>query len=82
MKHAEASNVHIFIDNNESYINLIIEDNGKGFIFDEKKLFVKELAEKNNGLRNMKERAELLGGVLNIISEPGRGTTVQLEIPL
>lgn len=82
MKHAEASNVHIYIDNNESYINLIIEDNGKGFIFDEKKLFVKELAEKNNGLRNMKERAELLGGVLNIMSEPERGTTIQLEIPL
>jgi signal transduction histidine kinase len=34
------------------------------------------------GLSGMRERAELLGGRLELISAPGRGTTVRLVVPL
>jgi signal transduction histidine kinase len=34
------------------------------------------------GLRSMRERAELLGGRLDICSEPGRGTAVEVRAPL
>ena len=34
------------------------------------------------GLSGMRQRAELLGGKLAIISAPGRGTTVRLMLPL
>ena len=82
MKHAEATEVSIFLDNDKNKLHLLIKDNGKGFSFDENELFVKEMAKKNNGLRNMKERAELFGGNLVINSKHKIGTTIQLTISL
>ncbi|MBC7389702.1 MAG: PAS domain S-box protein [Opitutaceae bacterium] len=81
-KHSQASRVFIQIDHDEQYFNLIVEDNGKGFFYDENSVYSKEFIIKSNGLRNMKERAELLGGVLNITSEIGKGTILQLELPI
>jgi signal transduction histidine kinase len=34
------------------------------------------------GMINMRERAEMLGGVLHVDSAPGRGTDIVVEIPL
>jgi signal transduction histidine kinase len=34
------------------------------------------------GLRSMRERAALIGGELEIESEPGQGTSVQVRLPL
>lgn len=82
MKHADATAVSIFLKNDKNTLNLMIKDNGKGFSFDENELFKMEMAKKNNGLRNMKERAELLGGNLVITSKQKVGTTIQLTISL
>ena len=82
IKHANGTQVTVHVDNDAEYVNLIVQDNGKGFYFEKQKMLSKEFAHKSNGLRNMKERAELLGGLLTVTSEPGRGTIVQLEIPL
>lgn len=82
IKHSEASKVFIHVSNDAQYVQLLVQDNGKGFYFDQRKLLSKEFVVKSNGLRNMKERAELLGGNFNVTSEPGKGTIVQLEIPI
>jgi len=82
IKHAQANKVEIYIDNSGDYLNLMVKDNGKGFYFDSQHLHLKNLAKKMNGIRGMKERAELLGGNFNISAEPGKGTILQLEIPL
>jgi len=34
------------------------------------------------GLRSMRERTEMLGGRLEVSSKPGRGTAVEVQIPL
>ena len=34
------------------------------------------------GIAGMRERVKQLGGILNIQSEPGRGTTISVELPL
>ena len=34
------------------------------------------------GLRSMRERAEMVGGNLELISHPGDGTTIQIKVPL
>jgi signal transduction histidine kinase len=36
----------------------------------------------HNGLKSMEERASLLGGTLGVSTNPGRGTTVQVTVPL
>lgn len=80
IKHSKATEIEVHIDSNAHFLNLMVTDNGKGFYFDGQQFFSKELVKKVNGLRNMKERAELLGGALNINSQPGKGTIIQLEI--
>lgn len=82
VKHAQASRVEIYIDDNGEYLNLMIKDNGKGFYYDSQQLHLKNLARKMNGIRGMKERAELLGGTFTINAEPGKGSIIELEIPL
>jgi len=74
-KHASASLVNLqMIENNTNYI-LIIEDNGRGFIFEKDQII------RGNGIYNMRERATLLIGSLTIESTPGQGTTLRIKIP-
>ena len=56
-----------------------IKDNGKGFQ-EERVLHAK----KNNrlGLLGMRERLEMVGGNFSVKSAPGKGTTIQAQIPL
>jgi signal transduction histidine kinase len=50
-----------------------ISDNGRGFGSE---------TSPGMGLRSMRERAALIGGELEIESEPGQGTSVQVRLPL
>ena len=72
--HARANNLTIELEFIEGKLTLIVDDDGVGFD-----------AKKNDkvghfGLTGMRERAQLVGGELNIISKPGEGTTVKLVI--
>ena len=62
----------------ESVFRLRIRDDGKGINPDERLQ-----AERTGhwGLRGMRERAALLGGELEVWSEPGAGTEIELRIP-
>ncbi|MCE7042668.1 PAS domain S-box protein [Dyadobacter sp. CY312] len=82
IKHSQAKTIEIHVDNDIEFLNMIIQDNGKGFYFDSQYIYSREKFPKAHGLRGMKERADLLNSVINISSEPGNGTTVQLELPL
>ncbi len=74
-KHSKANKVNIIINNNESEIILIIEDNGIGFNLHELPF------KKTLGIVGMKERANNLGGAYKIVSELNRGTKVEVVIP-
>ncbi len=80
VKHAQASQVATRLQLSDSRVNVRIEDNGKGFDVDAALSGV--AGQKNLGLHGMIERATLLGGTLNIRSEPGKGTCLSIEIPL
>jgi signal transduction histidine kinase len=55
-----------------------VEDDGRGFVLGSHAASVPA----DNGLTSMRERVALLGGRLTIVSVPGRGTLVELLVPL
>lgn len=75
IKHSGATKVQLQLIGSKDSIILLIEDNGKGFAYDT------NFCTPCNGIYNMKERARLLNGTLDIESEPQSGTTIRLKIP-
>jgi len=80
-KHAHAKNVAISLVFQEDQLILGISDDGRGFNIDE----VNERDIETNsgfGLHSMRERVELLGGSFEIKTEIGKGTRLNIKIPL
>jgi signal transduction histidine kinase len=76
-QHSGATAVRIWAYASRGGIDLIVQDNGRGFAPDS----VAVADGQHFGLAGMKERAEYLGGRLTIRSAPGEGTSVVLHIP-
>jgi signal transduction histidine kinase len=76
VKHARATSVRISVTRRDDGMVLQIEDDGCGFT----STYGGERAS-GFGLLSMSERAELAGGLTEITSTPGRGTTVTVFIP-
>ena len=75
--HSRASTIAIEVDINENWARSTIEDNGRGFEP------AKEAARPNGaGLASIRERTSLLGGTLNLRSELGKGTKIEIFLPL
>ena len=79
-KYAEASDVSLDLYRKENFVYVRVKDNGTGFDVDASTKSKK--TGHGFGLLNMKERAELVGGKVEILSTPGQGTEVLLEINL
>lgn len=79
-KYAEATEVSLDLHRKENQVYVRVKDNGKGF--DSENIVKNKKAGSGFGLLNMKERAELIGGKVEIISSPGNGTELLLEINL
>lgn len=77
ISHAKTSKAKVHIEITDSYINVKITDNGKGFN-------VEEVLKKKEhfGIIGMKERTELFNGELTIESSVENGTKVNIQIPL
>ena len=74
IKHAEATRVDVQLFEHPTEIDIIIEDNGKGFdVTNTKDRF---------GLDQMRIRTESLGGRIEINSHPGKGTHILVQIPV
>jgi len=78
-KHSQADQVEITLEGVNGKIRLSIRDNGRGFSF---KGFQTGTEKGGWGLTFMKERAATLGGDLQILSSPGKGTQVILSLPI
>lgn len=78
-KHAEATRVVISLRESDGYILLKVQDNGVGF--DSSR--ASPAADMNGGfgLFNIRERLRSIGGMLDIDSVPGRGTSVSITVP-
>jgi signal transduction histidine kinase len=72
LRHARARHVRINAEGMGGFLRITINDDGVGFT---------PGTSSGYGLRNMRDRARLLNGTLEIETKPGKGTTVTLEIP-
>lgn len=79
-KHSGASAVTISISTENSKMRIIVADNGRGMLTNHTQ--VSEPTFGGRGLRNIRERLEVLGGSVQIDSGSDTGTKVSVEIPL
>ena len=74
IKHADATEVTIQFSEDKNALNIMVEDNGKGFNINEVAF--------GAGLTNIEKRMDNINGNIVFDSTPGNGTTVILSIPL
>ena len=87
VEHSGCRRIKVLLDVDDSELRGRVEDDGSGFDPDgdpggglDDRSDGKPA--KRVGLRSMRERTELLGGWLDVSSEPGRGTAVEIRAPL
>jgi two-component system, NarL family, sensor histidine kinase DegS len=80
VEHSRATVIQVTLAVSLEGLMLIVDDNGSGF--DVEEALARAMARQTTGIPNMQDRAELLGGWLRIESMRGRGSRVELAIPL
>jgi PAS domain S-box-containing protein len=79
-RHSEATSARVTVAFYDNKTKITIKDDGKGFVL---RSSMGDLTRDGRlGLAGMQERAKLLGGSLEVKSEPGKGTTVTIEAPI
>lgn len=76
VKYSRAKEYNIELAKTAKSLRLMISDDGAGFDLNNK------IKGKGMGIRNMKERAEMHGGTFRIITSPGEGTVLMINIPV
>lgn len=74
MKHARAKSINIVIDPVRNDLRVVVADDGKGLDTSCKS--------KGVGMINMRHRVDLLHGKIEWRSEPGKGTSIEINLPL
>jgi signal transduction histidine kinase len=76
LRHARASRIAVTLEYGPDSLALEVTDDGRGFETGD------DRPSEHLGLLGMRERARLLGGLLDVRSTPGSGTVVQGSVPL
>ncbi|MCC8087752.1 MAG: histidine kinase [Rikenellaceae bacterium] len=76
LKHADASVINLNIEKNGDIVSILFEDNGRGFIPEE----VIDVAGGGMGLSNIVSRIGSVKGIVDIISAPGSGTKITVNV--
>lgn len=79
-EHAGATTVTVQLRKTETHVSVVVEDDGAGFDVDQALAANRDGKRRRLGLRNMKLRAERIGGELSIESGPA-GTRVKVKVP-
>jgi signal transduction histidine kinase len=79
-KHAQADNVVVSLQKKKNTVCLTVTDDGKGFDYQQFLSHRRRSLDRCLGLLGLKERVELLGGVMRIETAVGRGTRIIVEL--
>ncbi|HEU5011506.1 MAG TPA: GAF domain-containing sensor histidine kinase [Roseiflexaceae bacterium] len=80
LKHAQAEHIWVRLKQTATTLEATIQDDGRGF--DLRKVQASYDQRGSFGLLNIEERAQLIGGMAELFSAPGQGTTVRVLVPL
>ncbi|MFC7358511.1 histidine kinase [Jejudonia soesokkakensis] len=75
-KHAKAKSILIQLLGHEDLINLIVEDDGKGFVYET------AVMKGGLGLKSINSRVQFLDGTIDWDTSPGNGTLITITIPV
>jgi len=79
VKYSQAKNLKILLIRDAEFLELLVEDDGVGYDLS----IQRELNSKGgNGLKNIASRANLIGASSTIITSPGAGFQISVEVPL
>ena len=81
-RHAQAKEIDIRLEVEETWAVLSVADDGSGFDMQEAIARSREEGNGGIGLLNMRERSVLLGGTLEVSSAPSAGAVVRARLPL
>ena len=77
-RHALASEVGVKLEKTNQTVEMVVKDNGRGFVLDD----LEKSPPGYHGLNIIKERAEGLGGSVDISTAPGEGTEIRISLPI
>ncbi|QIE59186.1 tetratricopeptide repeat protein [Rasiella rasia] len=75
-KHAKASSILIQLLGHENEVNLLVEDNGRGFNYND------AVAKGGLGLKSINSRVAYLDGTIDWDTQPNNGTSLTINIPI
>jgi len=78
VKHSQATTGRVFVSSNSGMLDLLIEDNGRGFMPPDNR--VPQQSHQGFGLLGIAERVRMLGGRVVIQSAPGHGSTIRISL--
>jgi signal transduction histidine kinase len=76
LRHSGAEQVDVTLERHDGLVTLRVTDDGSGF--DPRSI---RRAGRHLGLVSMRDRASGVGGRLTVESAPGKGTTIEMEVP-
>jgi PAS domain S-box-containing protein len=76
VKHSSATQAHVILKNTGETIRLTVSDNGCGFDLHT------DAMKKGLGFTSMRERLQILGGTMQVRSQPMQGTVIEVCVPL
>lgn len=80
LKHSGGSILTVRLAYEDTALRLNLTDDGRGF--DSESVARRPLEEIGSGLRNLRRRTAVLGGLCEVVSQPGQGTAYEIVIPL
>ena len=80
VRHARAMRVRIAVDRTPGRLEMLVQDDGCGF--DAAAAHAAAARGETLGLVGMRERVELIGGTIAVISRPGNGCSVRVRVPM
>jgi signal transduction histidine kinase len=75
VKHSRATEVKFRLRATSTLLSMDFEDNGRGFL-------AGDGPSSGNGLQNMEKRMKTLGGIFRLVTSPGAGTSIHVEVPV